>query len=445
VPAGVLILALSAAGCGGAESTPASQKQASGEAGKCAEGAKPPTSADGAEFVDSAALLEWHDAAVNSAFATAKNGLIGLENMRGWTIMHIAIHDALNAIRPVYAQYSFTGCQPDAHPGAAIAQAGHDVLIEIYPTLKADLDGRLEKSLAAIPDGQGETSGVALGKASAASILAARKDDGLLKDSEYKPKEAAPGRYQLVPPLAFVYKPDFGDGKPFALKSPTQVTPPPPPALDSPEYAKDFNEVKAYGQKKSKVRNADQTNYANWWAEFSEVTWNRAATVIARERKLELYPAARMFALLNIGLTDATIAIWNAKRHYDSWRPITAIRAAAKDGNNATAPDPKWESFLLCPPTWEYPSAHSIQSATSAGVLTHILGTDDVAFSMETVSAPPKNKVRSFKSISEAVKEGSDSRVAGGIHFRFATVAGLAMGDEVAKHVIATQLTPRSR
>ncbi len=446
--AGILMLGLSAAGCGGAEQQsdpvkPAPATSAAAAEARCDEGAAPPSAQDGAEFVDSAPLLAWHDAAFKAAFATAKNGLIGLENVRGWTMMHLAVHDALNGIRPVYAQYAFTGCQPDAHPTAAVAQAAHDVLVEVYPTLRESFDAELDRTLSAIPDGKGKKGGIALGKAAAAAVVAARENDGMLADAKYEPKAPKPGQYQLVPPLAFVYRPTFGDSRPFALKAGDQIKAPPPPALDSPEYAKAYNEVKAFGAKKSKARSADQTSYAAWWFEFAEVGWNRAAGIIARERKLDLYPAARMFALLNMGLSDATVTIWNAKSHYDTWRPVTAIHAAAKDGNHATAPDRRWESLMVCPPIQEYPSAHAIQSSTSAEILAAVLGSDDVAFSMESVTAPPNSKVRSFTKLSDAARQAADSRVMAGIHFRFATDVGLAMGKEVAAAIVSTQLTPR--
>lgn len=444
-----ILTTLSAAGCGGTEQPvdavkPAPAPTDTASAATCDEPAAPPTAEDGKEFVDTSVLLAWHETGLKSAFATAQNGLIGFEPLRGWTMMHIAIHDALNAIRPVFEQYTFTGCQPDAHPAAAVAQAAHDVLIEVFPTLKDGIDDQLKGTLAAIPEGKGKESGVALGKASAAAILAARKDDGMLVDGTYTPKEPKPGAFQPVKPLAFVYKPSFGDAKTFALKSGKDLRPPPPPALDSLEYAKAYKEVKALGSKKSKTRSTDQTSYATWWLEFPYVGWNRAAGIITKERELDVYTAARMFALVNVGLTDASIVTWNAKRHYDAWRPVTAIRGAAKDGNDATSPDLKWESLHVCPPIQEYPSATAIQSSAAAGVIAAVLGTDDVPFAMESASAPPDGKVRSFKKLSEAVAESADARVMAGFHFRYSVDVGLDIGKQIAATVVEKKLTPRA-
>ena len=444
-----ILTSLLAAGCGGTEQPvdavkPAPAPTDTASAATCDEPAAPPTAEDGNEFVDSSVLVAWHEGAFKAAFDTAKNGFVGLENQRGWTIMHIAVHDALNAIRPVYGQYAFTGCQPDAHPTVATAQAAHDVLIEVYPTLKDRFDALLEEQLGAIPEGKGKETGIALGKSSAAAILAARKDDGMLVDAKYEPKPSKPGTFQVVKPLAFVYKPTLGDARPFGVKSGKDMLPPPPPALDSAEYAKAYNEVKKFGGKKSKARSAEQTKYSTWWAEFGDVTWNRAASIIARERNVDLYTAARMFALLNIGLADAYIVTWNAKRHHDAWRPVTAIHAAAKDGNDATSPDKKWESLLMCPPIQEYPSASAVQASVSASILASVLGSDDVPFSMETVTAPPDGKVRSFEKLSDAVAEAADSRVMAGIHFRYSTDMGVEIGKQIASTVVEKKLNPRA-
>jgi hypothetical protein len=446
--AGILTLALSAA-CGGTDQqvdpvNPAPAPSSETASATCDEPASAPTADDGEELVDSSVLISWHEAAFKAAFDTAKNGFVGLENQRGWTMMHIAVHDALNAIRPVYGQYAFTGCQPDAHPTVATAQAAHDVLIEVYPTLKDRFDDQLKEQLGAIAEGKGKETGIALGKSSAAAILAARKDDGMLVDAQYEARPARPGAYQVVKPLAFVYKPTLGDARPFAVKSGKDMLPPPPPAPDSAEYATAYNEVKKLGGKKSKARSAEQTRYAAWWAEFGDVTWNRAASIIARERNVDLYTAARMFALLNIGLADAYIVTWNAKRHHDAWRPVTAIHAAAKDGNDATRPDKKWESLLMCPPIQEYPSASAVQASVSASILASVLGSDDVPFSMETVTAPPDGKERSFKKLSDAAAEAADARVMAGIHFRYSTDTGSEMGKQIATAVVEQKLTPRA-
>ena len=54
--------------------------------------------------------------------------------------MHIAMHDALNAIHPKYDQYAYFGRSKGANPVAAAAKAAHDVLVAVYPAQRGTLD-----------------------------------------------------------------------------------------------------------------------------------------------------------------------------------------------------------------------------------------------------------------------------------------------------------------
>ena len=121
------------------------------------------------------------------------------------------------------------------------------------------------------------------------------------------------------------------------------------------------------------------------------------------------------------------------------------IRAGDTDGNQATDPDPSWESFCVNPPTWEYPSAHAMQSAAAAEMLVSTLGTDSVAFTVTSTTAPPERPERSFTSLRGAAAEAADSRVLCGIHFRYATDAGLALGRALAQSILRRQLRPHRR
>jgi hypothetical protein len=150
-----------------------------------------------------------------------------------------------------------------------------------------------------------------------------------------------------------------------------------------------------------------------------------------------------MLALLNMGIADAYVAVWNAKRHYDRWRPYTAIRAGDIDGNSATESDPAWDAFCVTPPVWEYPSAHAMQSASAAELLASALGTDALSFTTTSTTAPPERPERSFTSLRAAASEAADSRVFCGIHFRYATDAGLEQGLALARSILTRQLLPR--
>jgi hypothetical protein len=364
--------------------------------------------------------------------------------MRGWTMMYLAMHDALNAVVPTFEQYAFFGSDTSAHPIAAVAQAAHDVMSHVYPTREAENDAELALWLGQIPDGTRKSRGIAVGAASAAAIIAVRANDNMLVPGEYAPREPLePGDYRFVPPLEFVYRPAFGNAVPFAIGSGAAFLPEPPPGLRTWSYALSVAETKAFGRRHSTFRTQDQTELAAWWLELNEIQWNRVMRQLTEARGLPLLEAVRMFALVNMANTDATMAVWYAKNHYDVWRPFHAIRLADSDGNPFTEADPHWVSEHTVPPLQEYPSAHAIQCQAIAHTLRSVLETDRVKFATESTTALPSNPVRSFARLSAASRECRESRIMAGFHYRFSVLVGARMGDEIADRIVATQLLRR--
>jgi hypothetical protein len=293
-----------------------------------------------------------------------------------------------------------------------------------------------------VPDGAGKTRGIALGQRAARAILAMREGDGWDVPGTYTFR-SGPGAYQTTPPWnGFVAQPGFGLAGPFGLHAPSQLRPSPPPALSSRAYADAYAEVKAFGRVDSSVRTADQTGYAVWWMEFAEGSVNRLARQLVTERQTHLWRSARLFALLNMALFDTYVAVWDAKFEYDHWRPYTAVREAETDGNPTTSADPAWEPLRPTPPFPEYVSAHAAGCASAFHVLARTFG-DDVAFRLETLTAPPDMPARSFPSFSAAAAECADSRVRIGFHFRYATDAGLILGRALARSLAREHLTLR--
>jgi hypothetical protein len=272
-------------------------------------------------------------------------------------------------------------------------------------------------------------------------MMAARADDGSTAEAPYEEGRAA-GEYRFVPGFNFVNMPHWRSVKPFALTSPSQFRVKAPPALGSAEYAHAFEEVKRKGARSGDTRTLDESHYAAFWYELSDIGWNRIARVVSRERPQDLWATARTFALLNAVLADSYIAGWDSKMHYNFWRPITAIRLAADDANGATVADAMWEPFLTTPPVQDYPSTHSVLGAAGAVVLAHAFGPDDVSFTFASLSADPANPVRTFRSFSEAARENAESRVRAGIHFRFAIESGLALGGDIGRYAVKTLLQP---
>ena len=385
-------------------------------------------------------ILDWNLAVVEAMGGeTYQHSLLA---SRISAMTHIAMHDALNAIAPLYKTYAFQGSDPEADPIAATAVAAHAVLSASFPDQQALLDAKLTASLAGIEEGTGKTRGLALGKEAAAAILALRQDDGAFQDPiAAVPVSDVPGVYQAVPPFDFVFAPHWRTMLPFALEKPEQFRIEPPVSLDSEVYAEDFNEVKTVGEINSATRTPDQTAYAKFWYEFSEMGWNRVTRVVAVEQKLDLPKTARLFALVNMAMADAYTAGWDSKFYYDFWRPYTAIRAAEADGNPYTTADADWEPAQPTPPVQDYPSTHSALGNAAATVLAYVLG-NNTAFTLTSSTAPQGNAQRSFSSFSEAADENADSRVMAGIHFRFSCTAGQTLGTQIGQWVVENQLRP---
>jgi hypothetical protein len=391
---------------------------------------------------DAQIVIDWNERAYDCAMA--EDQFASFKGHRALAMMHLAQHDALNDIERRFERYigekrRGSVLKPNASGAAAAAQAAHDVLLSQYPQDQQRSDALLAGQLARIADGTAKETGRDLGRRAAASILAARTGDGIDTAGTYTFATGA-GTYQTTPDWkGFVAWPALGVAKPFALRSGNQFRPAPPPPLASAEYASAFEEVKRSGALDSTVRTADQTAYAVWWMEFAEGSVNRLARKLAADAQLDLWDAARMFALLNTSLIDSYIAVWDAKFHFNHWRPYTAIRAAQDDGNPRTAPDAQWQPLRPAPPFPDHVSAHAAGCASSFRVLEEFFpGTG--TFTMDSKTAPPGMPTRTFPTFRAAARECGDSRVRIGFHFRYATDAGERLGRAIAEHVISERL-----
>ena len=305
---------------------------------------------------DSRVVTTWNEIAYEIAF-DPNNPARWFHAVRAFTLMHLAMHDAVNAIVPVYQFYAFHDrehpqpLQASEHPSvlrerelradpiAAAAQAAHDVLVSQVPGQQSKLDQALAEWLSQVSDGGLKARGIELGQRAAAAVLAKRNGDGWDVQGSYEFR-AGIGDYQTTPPWkGFVLQPGFAQARPFGLASPDRWRPAPQPAIDSQQYADAFNEVKTYGRVDSARRTPDQTAYAVWWMEFELGSMNRLARTLVRQRQLHLWQTARLFALLHMSIADGGVATWDAKFHYNHWRPYTAIRRAADDGNPKTEAD----------------------------------------------------------------------------------------------------------
>ena len=392
------------------------------------------------EYLPNEVILEWNE--ITYLAFGGSNYQHSLMASRINAMVHIAMHDALNAVHPKYNTYAFTDKDASADPVTAAAAAAHTVLLHEIPGKKSYIDSALQQTLGSIKEGLAKKRGLEIGKGAGQAILENRSNDGSAGDPLAPVAlSAIPGVYQAVPPFDFYFAPYWENVKLFGIQTKDQFRSVPPPALNSDAYATAFKEVKETGRRNSASRTADQTSYAKFWYEFSEAGWNRVARIVAVNKKLGLYETARLFALVDMAIADAYIAGWDSKLHYNLWRPYTAIRKAKSDGNSHTMEDQQWESEMPSPPIQDYPSTHSALGSAAAAVLASELG-DNTSFTMGSPTAVPAGATRSFTSFSQAARENADSRVRAGIHFRFACDAGMELGDRIGGWISKNSLKP---
>jgi PAP2 superfamily len=361
---------------------------------------------------------------------------------RAFAIMHAAIHDAVNGVEKRYEPYAVALSSPNAAVDAAIAAAAHDVLVALSPSQRIVVEFAYAAALLAVPDGSAKQEGIALGQQSAEANLARRLGDGAdtATGPAYVPN-GEPGDYDFTPPFdrppfgpAALF-PGWGKVTPFGIELAAHQLAG-PDALSSEQYARDFNYVKSIGRLDSTERTSEQTDIALFWFEFSPMGWNRIANTIVLQQKVDVWEAARIMALVNFALADGYIAGFQGKYKFRFWRPYTAIRKAAEDGNPHTKPDSEWLALqapaFFIPPVPDYPSTHSVLGAAAAEVLIQNFG-DHMRF--DAISTTLPGKIRRFDSLTQAALENGMSRVYGGIHFLHAVEDGLKQGKGIGRAV----------
>src|SRR6266478_5531864 len=318
-----------------------------------------------------------------------------------------------------------------------------DVLVALYPSLREQLDTQQQHSLAQVPDGEHKTAGVRIGQTVAASMLSRRSNDR--SDAQPIPYVFgnAPGGYQSTPPN-FPPQPQFTHWSrvtPFALERANQFRPGPPPVLTSDTYSDVFNEVKSLGIAGSTTATPDQALTGRFWNGAIQNYWNEIAQTTAVAHNLTTAQNARLFAELNVAFADDVIAFYDAKYAYNFWRPVTAIREAATDGNPKTLADPNWLPEVgNTTPDPAYPGAHAVISASGASVLISFFRRNDFDFTVTSEVLPGVD--RSFTSFSAAAEEATLSRIFGGVHFRSDLTTGQRLGRDVADFVVDNFFTP---
>jgi hypothetical protein len=356
----------------------------------------------------------------------------------GWRILAVvdtAVYEAVNAIT---GRYPASELRMESASGAsveaAVAAATHGTLTKLLPSQQAVIDRAYQVALATIADGPAKTMGTAVGEKAAGAILALRADDHITTEG-YRPSTTA-GVYV---PTAIPVVSQWPQRKTWLMTSPSQFRPGPPPALSSETWAKDCHEIKAFGGKKSTRRTADQTAMALFWQATLPPIYQGVVHSVADAPGREVTQNARLFAAVAQAVDDALIAVFEAKYHYNFWRPITAIRNGDMDNNNATEREPSWMPLIDTPMHPEYPCAHCIISGAVGTVLQAEIGTGPMP-SLTTASPAVNGATRRWATTDDFIQEVALARIYGGVHYRFSTEAGSAMGKQIGELAVTKYL-----
>ena len=311
---------------------------------------------------------------------------------------------------------------------AAVAAAHRATLSKLLPAQQASIDAAYQAALAAIPASGPRTAGIALGEKAAAQVLAQRADDGAATPESYRPHASAGAYVPTVTPAVT----QWSQRKPWLMASTAQFRPGPPPALGSETWAREYNEVKALGARSSQQRSAEQTDAARFWEYSLPAIYFGVVRSVALQPDRDLVRNARLYAATAQAMDDAMMAVFDAKYHYNLWRPVTAIRNGDIDGHDATERDASWAPLIDNPMHPEYPSGHSILASAVATVVKAEIGDGPMPV-LSTSSPSAKGATRRWTSLEDFVREVSQARIHAGIHFRSATVAAEDMGRRIGE------------
>jgi len=389
-------------------------------------------------------IADWNVIGLGEAVAAARQGGAPAIDL---ATMHAAMYDAVQAMEKDYEPYRVTDV-PNAtgSPVAAAAKAARDVLVARFP-LRADQINTTYVNYLLAKSIETDDPGIAVGAYVAGKLLAYRSCDGSLPIpapsfmggtgiGEWRP---TPTAFSAMNP-----GPYLGQVTPFFMTRPTQFRPDAPPAVTSKQYARDYLEVKLYGARTGSSRSPEQTDLANFWGGNTFAAIYSGVRNVAAANVDNVSDSSRLFALVSMSMADTIIGVWDAKFHYNFWRPQTAIQFGDVDGNPSTVGDPAWLPFINNPAYPDYTSGANGVSSSAMYAMEHIFETDAMEFSMTSTNALAIQNPRNYTSFSQAIQEVVDGRVLLGIHFRFADTASVKLGHDVVKWGFKNYLRPVS-
>ena len=388
-------------------------------------------------------VTDWNAIARNPLYNEPRPGPT---NILDHAMMHVAMHDAIQAIEGRFQTYSGLLPASEGSVVAAAAAAAHGILVNRYPSKKDALDAKLKDYLGPC-DAAACINGRMVGKGAADAIILMRQNDGAhpmpapvfmggTDPGEWRPTTFVGGVPQ---PMVTSW---LGDVHPFTVSDITQFLPEPPPALTSREYARDYNEVKLLGRVASaahpSARTPAQEATALFFREGPGGYWIRTLEVIVADHVPDSGDRARLYALVQLSMADAIITAWHNKKYFNFWRPETAIRDGHLDDNPATAGDTSWAPHTTTPNYPDYTSGANNLNGAITGTLEHFFGTDE----MEFILRGANNVNRPYSRFSDVADDVCEARILQGIHFRFADSVARTQGRDVAKNAFKNFLRP---
>jgi hypothetical protein len=388
-------------------------------------------------------VTDWNTIAVSTVSADR----VVNRQSRDMAMVHAAMFDAMNAIRPYYtpAMVSITA-KGYASREAAAAQAAHDVLLALFPAEQANLDAHLAASLAPIPDDDERGHrpkywGIVAGRVAAGAVLYARHDDHAF-DSVPFTQQPGPGEYQFTPGCntTNISVPGWGNVTPFTVSDPDYFPTATRPAVTDPEWLASLEEVQAYGALDSTVRTAEQRDIGLFYIEPSLPSMNRLARQLVEQEPLEtnhaaaskqLLAHARLFAALNIAQADTYIRTWRVKYREHFWRPFTAI--------NALYPGTNWTPLRQTPCHPEFYAAHGTLTPAGITAIQNYLGSDAIDVMITSTSLP--GVVRYYTSLNQIIEDVNVARIYTGFHYRSTLARSNTLGIAVANWVNDNMMT----
>lgn len=261
-----------------------------------------------------------------------------------------------------------------------------------------------------------------------------------------------PTRWQPTPPAYMdAVEPSWNKIRPFMMERANQFAPPPPTPFSSDVNSQFYKEaMEVYNLGNDSISVEEKKDIASFWdcnpfvSHFSGHVmfatkkispgghWIGITKLAALKAKLDFIKTAEAYAWVSIGLADAFISCWDEKYRSELIRPETYINKYIDD---------KWMPTLQTPPFPEYTSGHSVASATTAEILTHLFG-EDFEFE-DTVEKEFGLPTRNFQSFKQAASEAAMSRLWGGIHYMPAIVNGSRQGSTLGSFIVKTLKTQK--